>query len=53
MTDDIPVVYVVDDDQGLLQALCSLFRSIGLPARSFKSAREFLDAALKDSPPVW
>ncbi len=50
MTDDIPVVYVVDDDQGLLQALCSLFRSIGLPARSFKSAREFLDAALKDSP---
>ena len=50
MTDDIPVVYVVDDDQGLLQALCSLFRSVGLPARSFKSAREFLDAALKDSP---
>ena len=50
MTDDIPVVYVVDDDQGLLQALCSLFRSVGLPARSFKSAREFLDAALKDTP---
>jgi FixJ family two-component response regulator len=50
MTDDIPVVYVVDDDQGLLQALCSLFRSVGLPARSFQSAREFLDAALKDSP---
>jgi FixJ family two-component response regulator len=41
---------VVDDDQGLLQALCSLFRSVGLPARSFKSAREFLDAALKESP---
>jgi FixJ family two-component response regulator len=50
MTDDIPVVFVVDDDQGLLQALCSLFHSVGLPARSFKSAREFLDAALKDSP---
>ena len=50
MTDDIPVVYVVDDDQGLLQAVCSLFRSVGLPARSFQSAREFLDAALKDSP---
>ena len=50
MTDDIPVVYVVDDDQGLLQALCSLFRSVGLPARPFQSAREFLDAALKDSP---
>jgi FixJ family two-component response regulator len=50
MTDDIPVVYVVDDDQGLLQALCGLFRSVGLPARSFKSAREFLDAAIKDSP---
>jgi len=41
---------VVDDDQGLLQALCSLFRSVGLPARSFKSAREFLDAAHKDTP---
>jgi FixJ family two-component response regulator len=50
MADDIPVVYVVDDDQGLLHALCSLFRSVGLPARSFKSAREFLDAELKDSP---
>ena len=50
MTDDIPVVYVVDDDQGLLQALCSLFRSVGLPARSFKSAREFLESAIKDSP---
>jgi FixJ family two-component response regulator len=50
MTEDIPVVYIVDDDQGLTQALSSLLRSVGLPVQSFPSAREFLDTRLKDVP---
>ena len=44
------VVYVVDDDQGMCQALSSLFRSVGLRAQTFGSAREFLDASLNDAP---
>ena len=44
------VVYVVDDDQGMCQALASLFRSVGLRAQTFGSAREFLDASLTDAP---
>ncbi len=44
------VVYVVDDDQGMCQALASLFRSVGLRAQTFASARELLDASLSDAP---
>ena len=44
------VVYVVDDDHGICQALGSLFRSVGLRAQTFGSAREFLDASLSDAP---
>ena len=44
------VVYVVDDDQGMCQALASLFRSVGLRAQTFGSAREFLDASPNDAP---
>jgi FixJ family two-component response regulator len=43
-------VYIVDDDQGVCHALSSLFRSAGLAARTFGSAREFLDASLSDAP---
>jgi FixJ family two-component response regulator len=43
-------VYIVDDDQGVCHALSSLFRSAGLAARTFGSAREFLDARLSDAP---
>jgi FixJ family two-component response regulator len=44
------VVYVVDDDRGMCQALSSLFRSVGLRAQTFGSAREFLVASLSDAP---
>lgn len=39
----VPTVYVVDDDAGVRDAVCLLLRSVGLPARSFSSAGEFLD----------
>lgn len=43
-------VYVVDDDSAVRKALDSLIRSIGLKARSFASADEFLRADLRGAP---
>jgi FixJ family two-component response regulator len=44
------VVFIVDDDVSVRDALRSLIRSVGLEARTFKSASEFLNAALPDVP---
>ncbi|MBO3275373.1 response regulator transcription factor [Pseudomonas schmalbachii] len=41
---DEPVVYVVDDDQGMLDSTVWLLESVGLKARPFTSGRDFLDA---------
>jgi FixJ family two-component response regulator len=38
-------VFIVDDDPSICAALARLFKSVGLPARSFTSARDFLDQA--------
>ncbi len=38
------VVYVVDDDQRMLDSTVWLLESVGLKARPFTSGREFLDA---------
>jgi FixJ family two-component response regulator len=43
------VVYVVDDDQGMCEALSTLLRSVGLSVQTFPSAREFLKARLVDA----
>ena len=37
-----PIVYVVDDDQSVREALSSLIRSVGLEVRTFASAHEFM-----------
>jgi FixJ family two-component response regulator len=44
------VVHVVDDDPSLRSALESLFDSVGLEARTYGAARDFLDASLADEP---
>jgi FixJ family two-component response regulator len=44
------VVFVVDDEAPLREALESLFRSVGLQVRLFGSAREFLQDRLPDAP---
>jgi FixJ family two-component response regulator len=44
------IVFVVDDDISVRDALCSLIRSVGLEVRAFTSALEFLDATLPDVP---
>jgi FixJ family two-component response regulator len=43
-------VYVVDDDKSVREGLDSLIRSVGLTARTFESARDFLAADLPDAP---
>jgi FixJ family two-component response regulator len=42
---DTPVVYVVDDDPSIREALVDLFISIRTDAKSFESAQELLDNA--------
>lgn len=44
------IVFVVDDDQSVREALDSLFRSTNLSVVAFASAREFLQSEKPDSP---
>jgi FixJ family two-component response regulator len=50
MEEPEPIVFVVDDDPSIRDALDGLFRSVGLNARYFASAREFLQAERPDAP---
>ena len=45
-----PVVYIVDDDPSVREALSSLVRSIGLRVETFSSAGEFLRETKSDAP---
>ena len=45
-----PIVYVVDDDLSVRQALSSLIRSVGLRVETFASARDFLRHTRLDAP---
>ena len=45
-----PIVFVIDDDDSLREALSSLFRSVGLRVEAFASAFEFLQMRLPDEP---
>jgi FixJ family two-component response regulator len=45
-----PVVYVVDDDEGMRNSLDSLIRSIGLSVQTFASAQDFLGAKRQTAP---
>lgn len=49
-TNNRAVVHVVDDDALLCGALESLFESVGLETRTYRAARDFLDASLADEP---
>jgi FixJ family two-component response regulator len=44
------IVYVVDDDSSIREALSGLLRSVGLESRTFGSAREFLRAPRGEGP---
>jgi FixJ family two-component response regulator len=42
--EELPVVYVVDDDSGVREGLSSLIRSVGFGVRTFASAQDFVSA---------
>jgi FixJ family two-component response regulator len=47
---DEPIVYVVDDDESVCRALARLFRTVGLSAETFPSAKAFLEHPPGDGP---
>jgi FixJ family two-component response regulator len=50
MTEQPPIVFVVDDDASIRDALKSLIRSVGLQVGLFSSPREFLQAERPEAP---
>ena len=45
-----PIVFAVDDDASMREALSRLFRSVGMRAQIFASAQEFLSFKRPDTP---
>jgi FixJ family two-component response regulator len=45
-----PVVFIIDDDRAVREALQSLLRSVGLRVELFDSAAGFMESALPDAP---
>ena len=45
-----PIVFVVDDDPSVREALTDLLASVGLSVEAFKSAPEFLECRRPDTP---
>lgn len=50
MSQEQPIVFVVDDDASMREAVQDLIASVGLQARGFASPREFLTADRPDAP---
>lgn len=50
MNFDSPIVFVVDDDHRIREALSSLISSVGLRVAVFESAAEFLESEKPDAP---
>ena len=47
---DVPTVFIVDDDRDVRESLQELLESVGLHAKSFGTAREFLSSLHSDGP---
>jgi two-component system, LuxR family, response regulator FixJ len=50
MQQQAPIVFVVDDDEGVRNSLRFLLKSVGLPARALASAGEFLESYESSQP---
>ena len=50
MSDAEAIVFVIDDDESIREALKSLIRSVGLNVQTFASAHEFLESRRPDVP---
>jgi FixJ family two-component response regulator len=44
------IVFVIDDDPGILQAIKTLIETVGLKSKTFVSSREFLQSELPEVP---
>jgi FixJ family two-component response regulator len=49
-TAEMPIVFVVDDDESMRRGLTNLFESVGLQVQAFGSAPELLQKTLPDVP---
>jgi FixJ family two-component response regulator len=49
-TQDVPTVFIVDDDTDVRESLQELLDSVGLHSQSFGTAQEFLSSARGDGP---
>ena len=47
---DVPTVFIVDDDRDVRESLQELLESVGLHSRSFGTAQEFLTSPRSDGP---
>ena len=50
MTETDAIVFVIDDDRSVREAIRSLIRSVGMRVETFSSAQEFMAAARPDAP---
>ncbi len=50
MNESDPIVYVVDDDESVREAVQRLIASVGLRVQTFGSTREFLDTKRPEAP---
>ena len=50
MTENQPIVFVIDDDRLVRDSVTDLLRSVGLGAESFGSPQEFLQSKRADAP---
>ena len=50
MTDEAPVVYIVDDDISVRDAVSNLLRTVGLKVETFATAQEFLARSGPETP---
>ncbi len=49
-TQDVPTVFIVDDDKDVRESLQELLESVGLHSKSFGTAQEFLLSTRSDGP---
>jgi len=50
MSEEPPVVFVIDDDASVRDAIADLLQSIGIEVATFRSAQEFLQSKRPDAP---
>ena len=50
MTDEHPVIFIIDDDPSMRATLADVMRSVGVAVQTFASAQDFLGTRLPDAP---